>query len=100
MQRVFFLFLFIYFFNEDKPFDNVVINCNPCPPLTRDREVLPRDSILYFVMSKVQPQVLPETVGDIFLENTQVGPRRITQGDFGQSPGICGHPGVVDFQPF
>ena len=72
----------------------------PPPPLHGDSRDLPGDSVLYFVMSKVQPQVLPGTAGDIFLVNPQVGPRSITLGTFGQSPGICGHPGAVDFQPY
>ena len=55
--------------------------------------------ILYFVMSKVQPRVLPMTAGDIFLVNSRVGPRPITPGTIGQSPGISGHPGVIDFRP-
>ena len=39
---------------------------------------LPGDSILYFVTSKVQPCVLPGTVGNIFLVNPQVGSGTIT----------------------
>ena len=46
------------------------------------------DSILYHVMSKVRPRVLPRTAGHIFLVNPWVGPGPITLGAFGQSPGI------------
>ena len=70
------------------------------PPLPGDSGDLPRDSILYFARSKVQPRVLPGIAGDIFLLNPRVGPQSITQGTFGQSPIIYGHPGIVDFLPF
>ena len=72
------------------------------PPLPGDSGHLPGDSILYFVMSKVQPRVLPETAGDIFLVNPRIGPLPITPDAFGQSPGIhvYGHPGIVEFQSF
>ena len=56
---------------------NAAINCNP-PPLSGDSGDLPGDSILYFVMSKVQPQVLPGTAGHIFLVNPRVGPHPLT----------------------
>ena len=39
------------------------------PPLPGDGGDLPGDLILYFVMSKVQPRVLPETARDFFLVN-------------------------------
>ena len=85
---------------EHNILNNAAINCHPGPPLPGDSGDLPGDSILYFVMSKVQPRVLLGTAGDIFLVNPLVGPRPIAQGAFGQSPGICGHPQVVDFWPF
>ena len=73
--------------------DYAAINCNSGPPLLADSGDLPGDSILYFVLSKVQPRVLPRTAGHIFLVNPWVGPRPTTPGAFGQSPGIRGIPG-------
>ena len=71
-------------------------------PLPRDSRDLLGDSILYFVMSKVQPRVSGRDWGggDIFLVSPQVGPRPTTPGTIGQSPGIYRHPVVVEFWPF
>ena len=80
--------------------NNAAINCIPGPPLSTGSGDLPGDSILYFVMSKVQPWALRGTAGDIFLVNPRVDPRPITPGAFGQRHVICGHPGVLDFRPF
>ena len=49
---------------------------------------LPGDSILYFVTSKVQPQVLYGTAGDIFLVNPWVGPHPINPDTFGVTTNI------------
>ena len=46
------------------------------------------------------PGYCPGLRGDMFPINPQVGPRPITPGAFGQSPRICRHPRVVDFQFF
>ena len=53
---------------------------SPAPHYPGRAGDLSRDLILYFVMSKVQPRVMPGTAGDSFRVNPRVGPRPITPG--------------------